>query len=64
MYAGEIVEMGETKLLLSQPKHPYMEALLKAIPSSTERIEELFTIPGRVPPFMRRPKGALCATVS
>lgn len=57
MYAGEIVEMGETKLLLSQPKHPYMEALLQAIPSNTERIEELFTIPGRVPSIYEETKG-------
>lgn len=57
MYAGEIVEMGDTATLLSQPKHPYMEALLKAIPSSKERIEQLFTIPGRVPSIFDPQKG-------
>ena len=49
LYAGEIVEMGEALELLANPKHPYMEALLQAIPSNTRRSEQLFTIPGRVP---------------
>ena len=49
LYAGEIVEMGEAHELLTNPKHPYMEALLQAIPSNTRRSEQLFTIPGRVP---------------
>lgn len=57
MYAGEIVEMGETKQLLSDPMHPYMEALLKAIPSSTRKTDQLFTIPGRVPSIYENTKG-------
>ena len=57
MYAGEIVEMGETKQLLSKPMHPYMEALLKAIPSSTRKTDQLFTIPGRVPSIYENTKG-------
>ncbi|TNG92433.1 ABC transporter ATP-binding protein [Pasteurellaceae bacterium USgator11] len=32
MYAGEIVEQGDSKQLLSQPQHPYTQALLQAIP--------------------------------
>jgi peptide/nickel transport system ATP-binding protein/oligopeptide transport system ATP-binding protein len=49
LYAGEIVEMGNASELLAKPKHPYMEALLQAIPSSTRRTDQLFSIPGRVP---------------
>ena len=32
MYAGRVVELGVTEELLDQPKHPYTEALLAAVP--------------------------------
>src|SRR5690606_30707855 len=32
MYLGEVVEIGDTMLLLEQPKRPYTEALLSAVP--------------------------------
>ena len=32
MYLGQIVEMGEAKLLFSKPTHPYTQALISAIP--------------------------------
>lgn len=32
MYLGRIVESAETKMLLSEPKHPYTQALIEAIP--------------------------------
>lgn len=33
MYAGEIVEQGPAARVLSQPLHPYTQALLKSLPS-------------------------------
>lgn len=57
LYAGEIVEMGDTHVILTEPKHPYTEALLTSIPSITKRKEKLFTIPGRVPAFSERITG-------
>ena len=33
MYAGKIVEMGETEELYTKPKHPYTEALISAAPN-------------------------------
>lgn len=32
MYVGQIVELGETARIFAQPKHPYTEALLSAVP--------------------------------
>ncbi len=32
MYVGQIVELGKTEEIFNQPKHPYTEALLSAVP--------------------------------
>ena len=34
MYAGEIVEFGPTKKLFAMPKHPYLSALMAAMPQN------------------------------
>lgn len=50
MYAGRVVESGEVRDVLSSPQHPYTRGLLKAVPTlSGGGVEELMTIPGRVP---------------
>ncbi|MBA3795630.1 MAG: ABC transporter ATP-binding protein [Chloroflexi bacterium] len=53
MYAGRIVEQGNTTEVLAAPQHPYTEALLKSIPGvATERGQPLPVIRGSVPsPF-------------
>jgi peptide/nickel transport system ATP-binding protein len=50
MYLGEIVEIGRTDRIFADPKHPYTEALLSAIPtpdprSSVGGIELTGTVP-------------------
>ena len=49
MYAGRIVEEASTEELFYQPKHPYNQALQRAIPALNERGTELSTIPGSPP---------------
>ena len=35
MYAGRIVEMGDTEAIFLRPRHPYTEALLAAVPGQS-----------------------------
>ncbi|MBF0280047.1 MAG: ATP-binding cassette domain-containing protein [SAR324 cluster bacterium] len=58
MYLGEIVEQGPTKSLLSNPKHPYTQALLEAIP----RVDHLerpprIVLKGDLPSPLNPPSG-------
>ncbi len=49
MYAGQLVEMGPTELLLEAPQHPYTRALFLSIPRLDEEGEFLPSIPGYPP---------------
>jgi peptide/nickel transport system ATP-binding protein len=40
MYVGRIVELSETEDLYLNPKHPYTEALLSAVPKPDPRIQD------------------------
>jgi oligopeptide/dipeptide ABC transporter ATP-binding protein len=58
MYAGRVVETGETKVLLSSPKHPYTRALLNALPTDDTRPRDrLRAIGGEPPNLGNLPKG-------
>jgi oligopeptide/dipeptide ABC transporter ATP-binding protein len=54
MYAGQTVEWGSMRTLLSDPKHPYTQALLACHP---DRSHELTGIPGTVPSPASPPPG-------
>lgn len=70
MYGGRVVELAPVQELLSNSLHPYTQGLLKAVPSiEGTTVDELHTIPGRVPPpaewkgcafFERCPYSATC----
>lgn len=56
MYAGTIVEEGETKELFARPLHPYTQGLLNSVPKLTgEGISE--GIPGKIPDYLAPPSG-------
>ena len=54
MYAGRIVERAESDNLFRNPRHAYTRSLLKSIPATHQKGEELYTIPG-LPPDTTRP---------
>jgi oligopeptide transport system ATP-binding protein len=54
MYAGRIIESGDTRALFFEAKHPYTRALQRSIPSLQPKGTELFTIPG-MPPDLSKP---------
>jgi oligopeptide/dipeptide ABC transporter ATP-binding protein len=49
MYAGQIVEEGTRVELLSRPRHPYAQGLLRSIPKAEARGTRLEEIKGAVP---------------
>ena len=58
MYAGRVVEYGDTESVLVNPKHPYTKALIRAIPNMSEG-QELETIPGNIPSIYNLPNGCI-----
>ena len=55
MYAGKVAEVGQAQLLLSQPRHPYTQGLLRSMPQLTA--ERLEVISGTVPNLVDPPTG-------
>jgi oligopeptide/dipeptide ABC transporter ATP-binding protein len=59
MYLGRIVELAETRELMSSPQHPYTQALLSAIPIPDPRVkrDRKTMITGEVPSPINPPSG-------
>ncbi|MGO4666779.1 ABC transporter ATP-binding protein [Bosea sp. 2RAB26] len=57
MYLGRIVEEGEADLLLSDPAHPYTEALVSAAPVPGRRARPRIVLQGDPPNPAARPSG-------
>lgn len=56
MFAGQIVEIGDAKSVLSDPQHPYTKKLIAAVPT-TERRKQHFELDTRQVPSLVRPAG-------
>jgi len=57
MYAGKVVEEGERRALLSDPRHPYTRGLLSSMPARALHGQRLHEINGVVPPPREWPRG-------
>jgi oligopeptide/dipeptide ABC transporter ATP-binding protein len=58
MYLGQIVEIGATKTLFTEPAHPYTRALLSAVPVPDPRHQGKRTVlQGDVPTPLNPPSG-------
>jgi peptide/nickel transport system ATP-binding protein len=56
LYAGKVVEEGDTRTILKNPRHPYTQYLIKSLPRLDERAERV-SIPGRPPALDNPPTG-------
>jgi peptide/nickel transport system ATP-binding protein len=57
MYAGQIVELSSSLELLTNPKHPYTQALIQAIPRIHAEDVRINSIKGNPPNMSSPPKG-------
>jgi peptide/nickel transport system ATP-binding protein len=56
VYAGKIVEEGDTRTILKNPRHPYTKYLIQSLPKLDDRAERV-SIPGRPPALDNPPSG-------
>lgn len=56
MYLGKVVEMGKTKDVMLNPKHPYTKALISAVPQYHRKHDQI-ELKGEIPSPMNPPQG-------
>ncbi len=57
MYGGQLVERGETREVLLEPRHPYTLGLVRSAPDFEYVRESLMPIPGSPPSLVNPPSG-------
>ena len=62
MYLGTIVESGPVREIISNPKHPYTQGLIEALPDLNNLDKPLKPIPGDIPSPLERPTGCVFHT--
>ena len=56
MYGGKLVEQGPTREVFRDPRHPYTQGLIQAVPRLDKpRTKDLYTIKGEPPDMSRIP---------
>lgn len=61
LYAGRIMESGSVDKVLTEPKHPYTQGLLKSFPAFRGERQSLRGIPGSLPDLSERMPGCVFA---
>ena len=62
MYLGNIVESGPVKEIIKNPKHPYTQGLIDALPDINNLDAPLIPVPGSIPSPLERPSGCVFHT--
>ena len=62
MYLGNIVESGPVKEIIKNPKHPYTQGLIDALPNIDNLDAPLIPVPGSIPSPLERPSGCVFHT--
>jgi oligopeptide/dipeptide ABC transporter ATP-binding protein len=57
MYLGRVVETGTPDALFANPQHPYTQALIRELPSITDRRREFTPVKGEIPSPLHPPSG-------
>jgi peptide/nickel transport system ATP-binding protein len=57
MYAGQLVEVSSTRDIFNNPRHPYTQALIKAIPTLRTRDKKIHFVKGSPPSLLSPPLG-------
>jgi peptide/nickel transport system ATP-binding protein len=57
MYAGRIVETGQTAQIVAHPRHPYTMGLINSLPGTRQAGSRLAQIPGMMPNLTAIPAG-------
>jgi peptide/nickel transport system ATP-binding protein len=57
MYAGQVMELGDTRSVFGTPRHPYTVGLMQSFPSIVGERETLTGIPGSPPDLLQPPAG-------
>ena len=57
MYAGQLVEFSSTKDIYKNPRHPYTQALIEAIPRLKTKDKKIHFINGTPPSLLHPPQG-------
>jgi peptide/nickel transport system ATP-binding protein len=57
MYAGQLVEVGSAENIYRNPKHPYTQALIAAVPRLHSSDKKIRIIPGSPPSLLDPPGG-------
>jgi oligopeptide/dipeptide ABC transporter ATP-binding protein len=57
MYAGRVIEQAPVRELFTDPKHPYTQGLLRAVPTRHTKRGALMGIDGSIPNLVNAPEG-------
>lgn len=57
MYAGQLVEFSSTRDIFKNPRHPYTQALIEAIPRLKAQDKKIHFIKGTPPSLLHPPQG-------